>query len=31
MEAILALDNNNGLSNHGLIPWKSQKDMRMMN
>jgi len=26
MEAILALDNNNGLSKHGLIPWKSQKD-----
>ena len=27
MEAILAVDNNNGLSKHGLIPWKSQKDM----
>jgi dihydrofolate reductase len=28
MEAILALDINNGLSKNGIIPWKSQKDMQ---
>jgi dihydrofolate reductase len=28
MEAILAVDINNGLSKNGLIPWKSKKDMQ---
>jgi len=27
MEAILALDSNNGISKDGYIPWKSKKDM----
>jgi dihydrofolate reductase len=27
MEAILAIDNKNGLSKNGVIPWKSKKDM----
>jgi dihydrofolate reductase len=27
MEAILAIDNNNGISKNGVIPWKSKKDM----
>ena len=28
MEAILALDSNNGLSKQGIIPWKSDKDLK---
>lgn len=27
MEAILAIDSNNGISKNGIIPWKSKKDM----
>jgi dihydrofolate reductase len=27
MEAILAIDSNNGISKDGYIPWKSKKDM----
>jgi dihydrofolate reductase len=27
MEAIYAIDSNNGLSKNGIIPWKSKKDM----
>jgi len=27
MEAILAIDSNNGLSKEGIIPWKSAKDL----
>ena len=27
MEAILAIDTNNGISKNGVIPWKSKKDM----
>ena len=27
MEAIYAIDSNNGLSKKGMIPWKSKKDM----
>ena len=27
MEAILAIDTNNGLSKNGIIPWKSTKDL----
>jgi dihydrofolate reductase len=28
MEAILAMDLNNGLSKEGMIPWKSKKDLK---
>jgi dihydrofolate reductase len=27
MEAIYAIDSNNGLSKNGMIPWKSKTDM----
>ena len=27
MEAIYAIDSNNGLSKDGIIPWKSKKDL----
>jgi dihydrofolate reductase len=28
MEALLAIDLNNGLSKNGVIPWKSKRDMK---
>jgi dihydrofolate reductase len=28
MEAILAVDINNGLSKDGIIPWRSKNDMQ---
>ena len=28
MEAIYAIDLNNGLSKEGIIPWKSKKDLK---
>jgi dihydrofolate reductase len=30
MEAILALDSNNGLSKEGILPWKSLKDLQFL-